>query len=80
MDTITLDDIKLAEEMWKIRQKGLFYNTEKVTNLYNKLHNTHLTPTNCGGCIRKRIDAIHSKIEEYKKLTEDGKEKEEKSS
>lgn len=67
---ITAEDIKLGTRMWEARQKGLYFETKAVTNLYNKLYNTNLTPTNCGSCIRKRIDGIHKKLEELKELTE----------
>lgn len=67
---ITKEDIVAAESMWKARQKGLYYNSGLVTNLYNKLYHTNLNPTSCGSCIRHRIDGIWKKIEEYKKITE----------
>lgn len=71
---ITADDIKLAERMYEARQKGLYFQTAAVTNLYNKLYHTNLTATNCGSCIRKRIDGIWKKIQELKELTEPKKE------
>lgn len=67
---ITQDDIKLAERMHDARQKGLYFETKAVTSLYNKLYHTNLTATNCGSCIRKRIDGIWKKIQELKELTE----------
>lgn len=67
---ITKEDIVAAESMWKARQKGLYYNSGLVTQLYNKLYHTNLNPTSCGSCIRHRIDGIWKKIEEYKKITE----------
>ncbi len=71
---ITSDDIKLAERMHEARQKGLYFETRAVTSLYNKLYHTNLTATNCGSCIRKRIDGIWKKIQELKELTEPTKE------
>ena len=67
---ITAEDIKLAERMWDARQKGLYFESRAVTTLYNKLYHTNLTATNCGSCIRKRIDGIWKKIQELKELTE----------
>lgn len=67
---ITKEDIELAEKMWNARQKGLYFNSGLVTQLYNKLYHTNLNPTSCGSCIRHRIDGIWKKIEEFKKLTE----------
>ena len=67
---ITADDIKLADRMQDARQKGLYFETRAVTNLYNKLFHTNLTATSCGSCIRKRIDGIWKKIQELKELTE----------
>lgn len=70
INEITKEDIVAAESMWKARQKGLYYNSGLVTQLYNKLYHTNLNPTSCGSCIRHRIDGIWKKIEEYKKITE----------
>ena len=71
---ITADDIKLAERMQEARQKGLYFESRAVTSLYNKLYHTNLTATNCGSCLRKRIDGIWKKIQELKELTEPKKE------
>ena len=75
---ITKEDIELAQKMWDARQKGLYFNSGLVTQLYNKLYNTNLKATSCGSCIRRRIEQIWSKVEEYKKLTEPPKEEEKK--
>ena len=77
IDELTETEIKEIENMWSARQRGLYYNTEKVTNMYNKLLNANLTPSNCGSCIRKRIDAIWSKYNQMLNEKEDGKENQE---
>lgn len=73
---ITEEDIKLAEKMNDARQKGLYFNSNKVTDLYNKLYNARLGNTNCGSCIRHRIDQIYAKVQEIRKLTTEQKDEE----
>lgn len=73
---ITKEDIQLAEKMWDARQKGLYYSSNKVTDLFNKLYNTKLANTSCGSCIRHRIEQIYAKIQEIRKLTTEQKDEE----
>lgn len=72
MQNISKEDIALAEKMWDARQRGLYYASQTVTDLYNKLLQPAkpLGNSNCGSCIRHRIDAIHTQILKYKTLTE----------
>ena len=76
INEITAEDIKLAERMHDARQKGLYFETRAVTNLYNKLYHTNLSATSCGSCIRKRIDGIWKKVQEIKAITEPIKQEE----
>lgn len=73
---LTAEDIKEIEAMHEARKKGYYYNSKTVTDMYNKLLNKNVTPTNCGSCIRRRCDEIWAKYQEIIKLTtpkEDGK-------
>lgn len=70
INEITAEDIKLAERMNDARQKGMYFESSSVTKLYNKLYSTNLANTNCGSCIRKRIDGIWKKVLEIKAMSE----------
>lgn len=74
---LTAEDVKHIERMHEARNKGLYYSSEVVTEIYNKLYNTNISVTNCGNCIRRRVDAIWAKYQEILELTSE-KETEEK--
>lgn len=66
---LTQEDVKHIERMYDARQRGLYYSSEVVTDIYNKLYNTNISVTNCGNCIRRRVDAIWAKYQEILELT-----------
>ncbi len=74
LEELTDDEIKHIESMYNARQKGLYYTSQIVTNIYNKVLDMNVSNTNCGNCIRKRIDAIWSKYNQMLNEKEDGKE------
>lgn len=55
---LTEEDIQHIIRMHDARQRGSYYTSEIVTNIYNKMFNSNANNTNCGSCIRRRIDAI----------------------
>lgn len=67
---LTEEDIKHIIAMWKARQKRLFYSSKIVADIYNKLLNAHVTPSNCSNCNIKRIDEIWNKYQQLIKQTE----------
>lgn len=71
MNELTQEDIKHIEKMYEARQKGLYYDSKIVTDTYNKILNTNAAPTNCGSCIRRRVDAIWAEYNKMKKMTEE---------
>lgn len=69
MKELTQEDIKHIEKMYEARQKGLYYDSKLVTDIYNKIFDVAVAPTNCGSCIRRRVDAIWGEYNKIKDLT-----------
>lgn len=56
---ISEEDIQLIKELKEIKDKGRVVNSTVVTNLYNKILNKNVPSTNCGSCLRKRIEELY---------------------
>lgn len=73
--TWTDEDIKLAEKFIEIRKRGFYCDSTQLTEVYNRVLNKRVAPTNCGSCLRQRCaeleDALnHFKASESKKEVE----------
>lgn len=64
------DDIKLIEKFIEIRNRGYYCDGGQVTEVYNRVLNKNLRPSNCGSCIRQRIGELEVALKAYKKAQE----------
>lgn len=64
----TDEDIKLVEKFIDIKNKGYYADGKQVTEHYNKLLGKHVTPTNCGSCIRQRVGELENALNHAKEL------------
>lgn len=64
----TDEDIKMVEKLIDIKNKGYYADGRQVTEYYNKLLNKHVTPTNCGSCIRQRVGELENALNHAKEL------------
>lgn len=64
----TDEDIKMVEKLIDIKNKGYYADGKQVTEYYNKLLNKHVTPTNCGSCIRQRVGELENALNHAKEL------------
>ena len=55
METQTITKIKQYKEAL---DKGMKVNTKELTETYNQVFGTRLSPTTCSSCVRKRIGAL----------------------
>ena len=67
---MTQEDIKFIEKAIEIRNKGMFVNSTELTDVYNRVLNKNLRPSNCGSCIRQRIGELEGALKAYKKAQE----------
>lgn len=64
------DDIKSVEKFIEIKNKGYYADGKQVTEIYNRVLNKSVAPTNCGSCVRQRINELESALNQYKKQAE----------
>ena len=68
--TISSEDIKTIEKFIQIRNKGLYASGNEVTDVYNRVLNKRLAPTNCSSCVRQRISELETALLRFKKELE----------
>lgn len=74
----TSDDIKLVEKLIEIKNKGLYANGAEVTSAYNRILNKNANVTNCGACVRGRIQELETALNRFKQQLEVNNTQEEK--
>lgn len=66
----TKEDIELVEKFIDIRNRGYYADGVQLTNVYNRVLDKRLNPTNCGSCIRQRINELEMALNRFKKTLE----------
>lgn len=66
----TNDDIKLVEKFIDIKNKGYYADGAQLTEVYNRVLNKRVSPTNCGSCIRGRINELEEALNRFKSMSE----------
>ena len=69
-------DIKLIEKFIEIRNRGYYADGGQVTEVYNRVLNKNLRPSNCGSCIRQRIGELEVALKAHKQALEAQKKQE----
>lgn len=64
------EDVKFVEKAIEIKARGYFIDGGQLTTVYNRVLNKRATPTNCGSCIRARINELEASLNQFKKLNE----------
>lgn len=71
---ISKEDSEKIRKFEDIRSRGYYCSGQEVTELYNRILNKRVNPTNCGSCISQRIrelvDALNRYEREQEKLQE----------
>jgi hypothetical protein len=65
----TNEDVKMVEKFIEIRNKGYYADGGQLTEVYNRVLDKRATPTNCGSCIRQRINELEQALERFKRLS-----------
>lgn len=66
----TSEDVKFVEKAIEIRNKGYYLDGGQLTEVYNRVLGKSVAPTNCGSCIRARINELEGALNSFKKLSE----------
>lgn len=67
---MTNEDVNIIEKFINIKNRGLYASGEQVTEVYNRVLEKNLRPTNCGSCIRHRIQELEDALRRFKKKIE----------
>lgn len=67
---MTNEDVNIIEKFINIKNRGLYASGEQVTEVYNRVLEKNLKPTNCGSCIRHRIQELEDALNRFKKKIE----------
>lgn len=73
----TNDDVTIVEKFIEIKNKGYYADGTQVTEVYNRILNKKVAPTNCGSCIRARINEMEQELNKFKRQLELNKKEEE---
>lgn len=63
----TDEDVKLVEKFIEIRNKGYYCDGAQLTAVYNRVLGKRVNPTNCGSCIRTRINELEEALNRFKR-------------
>lgn len=66
----TDEDVKLIEKFIQIRNSGFYCDGGQLTNVYNRVLERNVMPTNCGSCMRARISELENALNSFKKTME----------
>lgn len=63
----TDEDVKLVEKFIDIRNRGYYADGTQLTEVYNRVLGKRVNPTNCGSCIRQRINELEEALNRFKR-------------
>lgn len=66
----TSDDVLMVEKFIQIKNKGFYCDGGQLTQVYNRVLEKNVPPTNCGSCMRQRISELENALNQFKKQIE----------
>lgn len=66
----TNEDVELVKKFIDIKNRGYYANGGELTVVYNRVLEKNVPPTNCGSCIRQRIQELENALNQFKKQME----------
>lgn len=69
--TFTNEDIKLVEKFIDIKNRGFYCDGKQLTDVYNRVLHKSVNPTNCGSCIKARINELEQALNHFKAIQSD---------
>lgn len=66
----TKEDVELVEKFIEIKNKGFYVDGTQLTEVYNRVLNKRVNPTNCGSCLRQRTNELEQALQRFKRLSE----------
>lgn len=66
----TNEDVSMVEKFIDIKNKGYYCDGGQLTEVYNRVLEKNVPPTNCGSCMRARISELETALNSFKKTLE----------
>ena len=66
----TNEDVTMVEKFIDIKNRGYYCDGTQLTNVYNRVLEKNVPPTNCGSCMRARISELETALNSFKKTLE----------
>lgn len=66
----TKEDIEKIEKFIDIKNRGYYADGGQVTEVYNRVLEKNVNVTNCGSCLRGRIQELEDALNAFKRLSE----------
>lgn len=60
----------MVEKFIEIKNKGLYADGKQLTEVYNRVLDKRVNPTNCGSCIRQRVKELEDALNYFKRMSE----------
>ena len=67
---ISKEDIELIRKMEEIGKRGYFVDSVQLTNLYNKVLEKRVNPTNCSACLKSRLRELVDALNRFERLSQ----------
>lgn len=72
----TKEDIELIEKFIEIKNKGYYCDGKQLTEVYNRVLEKNVNITNCGSCLRGRVQELENALNKFKIAQEASKQPE----
>lgn len=66
----TNEDVKMIEKFIDIKNRGYYVDSKQLQEVYNRVLEKNLPPTNCGSCLRNRVSELETALRGFKKQME----------
>jgi hypothetical protein len=60
------EDIELIEKFIEIKNKGFYADGKQLTEVYNRVLERNVNITNCGSCLRGRVQELENALRAYR--------------
>ena len=64
----TKEDIELVEKFIDIKNKGYYCDGTQLTHVYNRVLGKNVNVTNCGTCLRGRVNELEAALKYFKEM------------
>lgn len=62
----TKEDIELIEKFIEIKNRGYYCDGKQLTEVYNRVLEKNVNITNCGSCLRGRVQELENALNHYR--------------